>query len=141
MAEPTNLAHLAPKPTPETQPFWDGTKRRELLLPRCQECSKCHLYPRPICPFCWSDKLEWIKASGKGKLHTFSIPQRPVLGIPVPFIAAIVELEEGPRIATNIVGVDPDPQNLRCDMAVEVVFEDLTDAITLPKFRPVTSAE
>ena len=81
------------------------------------------------------------KRAAKGKLHTFSIPQRPVLGIPVPFIAAIVELEEGPRLATNIVGIDPDPQNLRCDMDVEVVFEDLTDAITLPKFQPVTSAE
>jgi hypothetical protein len=61
-----------------------------------------------------------------------------VLGIPVPFIAAIVELAEGPKIATNIVGVEPDPKNLRCDMEVEVVFEDLTDAVTLPKFRPVT---
>jgi hypothetical protein len=64
-----------------------------------------------------------------------------VLGIPVPFIAAIVELAEGPRIATNIVGVEPDPQNLRCDMEVEVVFEDLSDTITLPKFRPVTKTE
>ncbi len=144
MAEAAKLAkltHLAPKPTPETQPFWDGTKRHELLLPRCKGCGQCHFYPRAICPFCWSKDLEWIKASGKGKLHTFSIPQRPVLGIPVPFIAAIVELEEGPRLATNIVGIDPDPQNLRCDMDVEVVFEDLTDAITLPKFQPVTSAE
>jgi uncharacterized OB-fold protein len=63
-----------------------------------------------------------------------------VLGIPGPFIAAIVELAEGPKIATNIVGVEPDPQNLHCDMEVEVVFEDLTDAIALPKFRPVTRA-
>jgi uncharacterized OB-fold protein len=61
-----------------------------------------------------------------------------VLGIPVPFIAAIVELAEGPRIATNLVGVEPDSGNLHCDMEVEVVFEDLTDTITLPKFRPVT---
>jgi uncharacterized OB-fold protein len=110
------------------------------MLPRCRGCGKCHFYPRAICPFCWSNDLEWIKASGKGTLHAFSIPQRPVLGIPVPFVAAIVELEEGPRIATNIVGVEPDPKNLRCDMEVEVVFEDLTDTITLPKFRPVAKA-
>jgi hypothetical protein len=140
MAEPTKLAHLAPTPTPETKPFWEGTKRHELMLPRCRSCGKCHFYPRALCPFCWSNDLEWIKASGKGKLHTFSIPQRPVLGIPTPFIAAIVELEEGPKIATNIVGVAPDPKNLHCDMEVEVVFEGLTETITLPKFRPVPRA-
>jgi uncharacterized OB-fold protein len=62
------------------------------------------------------------------------------MGIPGPFITAIVELAEGPRIATNIVGVDPDPKNLRCDMEVEVVFDDLTDTISLPKFRPAGEA-
>jgi uncharacterized OB-fold protein len=131
------LTHLAPTSTPETQPFWDGAKRHELMLPRCRGCGKCHFYPRALCPFCWSTDLEWIKASGKGKLHTFSIPQRSVMGITGPFIVAIVELEEGPRIATNVIGVDPDPKNVRCDMAVEVVFDDLTDTIALPKFRPV----
>jgi len=132
------LTHLAPTPTPETQPFWDGAKQHELRLPRCRGCGKCHFYPRALCPFCWSTDLEWIKASGKGKLHTFWIPQRAVMGITGPFIVAIVELEEGPRIATNIIGVDPDPKNVRCDMAVEVVFDDLTDTIALPKFRPIT---
>lgn len=131
------LTHLAPTPTPETQPFWDGAKRHELMLPRCRGCGQYHFYPRALCPFCWSTDLEWIKASGKGKVHTFSIPQRAVMGITGPFIVAIVELDEGPRIATNIIGVDPDPKNVWCDMAVEVVFDDLTDAIALPKFRPV----
>ena len=102
-----------------------------------KSCGKCHFYPRGVCPHCWSNDLEWIKASGKGKLHTFAIPQRPIMGIPGPFITAIVELAEGPRIATNVVGVEPDPKNLRCDMEVEVVFDDLTDTIALPKFRPV----
>jgi uncharacterized OB-fold protein len=136
MAEAVKFAHLAPTPTPETRPFWEGAKRHELMLPRCKACGKCHFYPRGICPHCWSNDLEWIKASGKGKLHTFAIPQRSIMGIPGPFITAIVELAEGPRIATNIVGVDPDPKNLRCDMEVEVVFDDLTDTISLPKFRP-----
>jgi uncharacterized OB-fold protein len=133
------LKHLAPESTPETKPFWEGTKRHELMLPHCKACGKCHFYPRSVCPFCWSNDLEWIKASGKGKLHTFSIPQRAILGIPGPFITAIVELAEGPRIATNIVGVDPDPKHLRCDMEVEVVFEDITDTVSLPKFKPATT--
>ncbi len=131
------LTHLAPTPTPETQPFWDGAKRHELMLPRCRGWGKFQFYPRALCPFCWSTDLEWIKASGKGKVHTFSISQRAVMGITGPFIVAIVELDEGPRIATNVIDVDPDPKNVRCDMAVEVVFDDLTDTIALPKFRPV----
>ncbi len=126
-----------PLATPETKPFWEGAKRHELMLPRCQSCGQCHFYPRALCPFCWSQDLAWIKASGKGKLHTFSITHRPIMGLQAPFITAIVELAEGPKIATNIVGVEPDPQNLRCDMEVEVVFEDLSDEVTLPKFRPV----
>ena len=136
MAEP---ARAKPKPTPETQHFWDGTQAGELRLQRCDACAKVYFPPRPFCPGCGGRKVSVFKASGKGKLHTFSIPQRPVLGIPGPFIAAIVELAEGPKIATNIVGVEPDPQNLRCDMEVEVVFEDLTDTVTLPKFRLMTA--
>jgi uncharacterized OB-fold protein len=135
-----DLKHLAPTPTPETKPFWEGAKRHELMLPHCKSCGKHHFYPRSNCPFCWSNDLEWVKASGKGKLHTFSIPQRSIMGIPAPFIAAIVELEEGPRISTNLIGVDPDPKNLRCDMDVEVVFDDITDTVALPKFRPVTKS-
>lgn len=137
MAEPGKLTHLAPTPTPETKPFWEGTKRHELMLPRCKSCGKCHFYPRSVCPHCWSNDLEWIKASGKGKLHTFAIPQRSIMGIPGPFITAIVQLDEGPRIATNLIGIEPDPKKVRCDMDVEVVFDDLTDTISLPKFRPV----
>ena len=124
-------------PTPETKPFWEGARRHELMLPCCQSCGECHFYPRALCPFCWSQDLAWIKASGKGKLHTFSITHRSIMGLKAPFIAAIVELAEGPKIATNIVEVDPDPKNLRCDMEVEVVFEDVSSEITLPKFRPV----
>jgi uncharacterized OB-fold protein len=63
------------------------------------------------------------------------------MGIPGPFITAIVELAEGPRIATNIIGVEPDPQNVHCDMDVEVVFDDIADAISLPKFRPAAKTE
>jgi uncharacterized protein len=130
-----------PKPTPETQPFWDAVRRRQLLIQRCTACDRHYFYPRPLCPHCLSRDVEWVAASGRGRLHTFVINHRPPRNfpLPAPCIVAIVELEEGPRLMTNLVGVDPDPQQLRCDMAVEVVFDDVTADITLPRFRPVAA--
>jgi uncharacterized OB-fold protein len=128
-----------PKPTPETRPFWEAAKRRVLMVQRCNDCAQHYFYPRPLCPHCLSRAVEWVAVSGRGRLHTFVINHRAPRGFPIqgPFIVAIVELDEGPRLLTNLVGVAPDPRQLRCDMPVEVVFEDLTDEITLPKFRPV----
>jgi hypothetical protein len=128
-----------PKPTPETKPFWDATKQHTLRIQRCGDCAQHYFYPRPLCPHCLSRNVEWVDCSGRGRLHTFVINYRPPRNFPVqqPFIIGIVELEEGARILTNIVGVEADPKQLRCDMPVEVVFEDITDTITLPKFRPV----
>ena len=130
---------FVPIPTPETKPFWEGTKNRQLRVQRCHDCEKFFFYPRPLCPFCLSRNVEWRTVSGRGKLHTFTINYRAGRHAPFegPFVIAIVELEEGPRLMTNLVDVDPDPAKLRCDMPVEVVFHDLTDDITLPRFRPL----
>jgi uncharacterized OB-fold protein len=127
-----------PKPTPETEPFWRAAKEHRLLIQRCKACGRHYFYPRPLCPHCWSRSVEWVEVSGRGRLHTFVINHRPPRNFPTqsPFIIGIVELEEGPRLMTNIVGVAADPAVLQCDLAVEVVFEDITDAIALPKFRP-----
>jgi uncharacterized OB-fold protein len=127
-----------PKPTPETRPFWEAAKRRKLVIQRCSDCGRHYFYPRPLCPHCWSRNVQWVECSGRGRLHTFVINQRPPRNFPAagPFVIGIVELEEGARLLTNIVGVAPDPQAVRCDMPVEVVFEDVSDAIALPKFRP-----
>lgn len=128
-----------PKPTPETQPFWAGTRARTLLLPWCEDCGKPHFYPRAICPHCLSDRLDWRPASGRGRLHTYVINHRAAKGFTAPYVIAVVELEEGPRMMSNIVMDDPTPEKLAIDMALEVTFEDVTDAITLPRFRPVAS--
>ena len=130
-----------PQPTPETQPLWDGAKRHELWIQQCQACHQHYFYPRPYCPHCLSDNTRWVRASGRGTLHTFSINHRPAPGFEgmAPYIIAVVELAEGPRMMTNLVGIDPDPAKLTKDMSVEVVFQDLTDEITLPLFRPATS--
>jgi len=127
-----------PKPTPETQPFWDATKRRVLLIQHCEDCGQHYFYPRPLCPQCLSRRVTWVESRGRGRLHTFTINYLPPRKFPVqtPVIIGLVELAEGPRLLSNIVGVDPDPAHVRCDMELEVVFEDITDEITLPKFRP-----
>lgn len=130
-----------PVPTPETKPFWDAAKQHKLMIQRCKTCSQHYFYPRPLCPHCLSRDVEWVEVSGRGKLHTFVINHRAPRKAPMPppFILAIVELDEGPRMMTNIVGTDPDPAKLPFDAAVEVVFDDITAEITLPKFRLVQS--
>ena len=128
-----------PTPSPETSRFWQGCKKHELWLPFCRACQRFYFYPRPFCPHCFSWDIEWRQASGRGRIHAFAIQYRawhPGWSDEVPYVTALVELEEGPRIYTNIVGVQPDPESVRCDMPVEVVFEDVTEEITLPKFRP-----
>ena len=127
-----------PKPTPETRPFWEAARQHKLLIQRCNDSLQHYFYPRPLCPHCLSRNVVWVEASGRGLLHTFVINQRPPRGFPAtgPVILGIVQLDEGPRLMTNIVGVDPDPTKLRCDMPVEVVFDDITAEISLPKFRP-----
>ena len=129
-----------PVPSPETRPFWEGCKRHELWLPYCPRCLRFFWYPRDFCPRCFAWEVEWRRASGRGKVYTFAIHYRafhPAWEREVPFVTAIVELEEGVRLYTQLVGVDPDPKHIRCDMPVEVVFEDVSEEISLPKFRPL----
>lgn len=129
-----------PKPTPETQPYWDGAKLHKLILPYCAACDAYTFYPRPFCKQCFSWDVEWRELSGKGKLHTFVINHRPARGFEdrAPYVIGIVELAEGPRMMTNLVMDEtPTPDNVHIDMDVEVVYDDVTDEITLPKFRPL----
>jgi uncharacterized OB-fold protein len=131
-----------PKPTPETQPFWDAAREHRLVFQRCDDCGTPYFYPRPLCPSCLSRAVRWVDASGYGRLHTFVINHRPPRNYPVPppFVIGMVELDEGPRMMAHIVGVTPEPQALHCDMPLQVVFEDITPQITLAKFRPRASA-
>jgi len=127
-----------PKPSPESRPFWDATRQRKLLLQHCNDCDQYYFYPRPLCRHCLSRNVEWREVSGRGKLHSFVINHRLPKTFPTagPLILAMVQLDEGPRMMSNLIGIEPDPQKLRCDMEVEVTFEDITEDITLPKFRP-----
>ncbi|SRR5579883_2549973 len=135
----TPRAKPLPQPTPETQPFWDGCKAHELRLQFCLDCQKHFFYPRIFCPTCLSDNVEWRTVSGKGTLLTYVLSARPAPGFEdeLPYAIAIVQLDEGPHLMTNIVGTAITPENLPAGLPVEVVFTDVNDAISLPKFQPV----
>ncbi len=132
-----------PMPSPETRRYWEGCKSHELWLPFCRACQSFFFYPRQFCSHCFSWDIEWRRASGRGRVYSYAIQYRafhPGWSQEVPYVTALVELEEGPRLYTNLVGVEPDPKKIRCDMSVEVVFEDISEDISLPKFRPVLSS-
>ena len=125
-----------PTPDLETQPFWDGCREGVFLLRHCNACGEDHFYPRPFCPKCWSDDVSWKQASGRATLYTYSIVHQndlPPFNERVPYVAAVVELDEGPRVMTNIEGTPFD--ELRVGMAVTVDFRPLDDEITIAIFR------
>lgn len=129
-------ARARPQPTPETQHFWDGTKAGELRLQRCDACAKVYFPPRPFCPACASRQVSVFAASGRGTLYSYVIHHRKVPGFTPPYAIAVVQLEEGPRMMSNIVGCPQTPEALELDMPLEVTFEPLDETITLPFFRP-----
>ena len=125
----------APRATPETQPFWDGTAAGELRLQRCRQCDQHYFPPRPFCPTCLSDDVSWETVSGRGALHTYVINHRPPPGWEGPYAIAVVQLDEGPRMMSNIVGIENTPESLQLDMALEVTFEQRGD-MAVPVFQP-----
>ena len=128
-----------PVPQQESDVYWEKVKQHELWLRNCDECGGAYFYPRDISPCCFSRNTTWLQASGKATLFTYGIvhrPPHPGFMDDVPFVTAIVELDEGPKMATNIVMDDPTPEKLQIGMPLEVVFEDITDNIALPKFKP-----
>ncbi len=126
-----------PQPTPETQHFWDGARAGELRLQRCDDCRHVYFPPRPFCPSCGSRSVAVFKATGKATLHSYVIHHRPTPGFTPPYAIAVVELQEGPRMMTNIVDCPQTPEALQLDMPLEVTFVAQDDKISLPFFRPV----
>lgn len=126
-----------PIPEHDTEAFWSAARERELLIRRCLACDHVFFYPRPFCPECWSTDVEWRRASGRGIVYTYSVVRRndlPPFRDRVPYVAAIVELDEGPRVSTNIVDCDPDDVSI--GMLVEVTFREESEVIALPVFKP-----
>jgi uncharacterized OB-fold protein len=126
-------------PSPESRPFWEAASRGELVIPRCRRCEQPFFYPRSTCPLCGARDLDWMTATGLGRVHAFTVQHHTTIsGLrdAVPFVTAIIELDEGPRLMSFLVEVDPDPAALSCDQLVEVVFLELDDGHSLPAFRP-----
>ena len=132
----------APFVLPEVKPFWDGTAEGKLLLARCLEDRTLIWYPRPFCPTCASTRVEWVPASGRGTVYSYTVNRRGVADLPAyreagVYVLAYVELEEGPRMMTNIVDCDPD--SVRIGQKVELVFHDTGQGSALPRFRPAAA--
>lgn len=120
----------------DNQGFWDGVKRHELVFQKCQDCGAFVHPPRPMCPHCQSLKKQWVPSSGKGEIYSWVnivFPKAAYPGIKVPYAVILVEMEEGVRVISNIVDVEP--QDIQIGMPVEVVFDDIDKKLTLYKFK------
>jgi uncharacterized OB-fold protein len=121
----------------DTRPFWDAARDGRLLIRRCRACGRAHHYPRPFCPHCWSEEVEWTEASGRATLYTWSVVFANDLAPfneRLPYVAAVVDLEEGVRLMTNVEGCPPEDLSVGMDLVVD--YRPLTDEITAPVFRP-----
>lgn len=129
-----------PIPDPETIEYWEACKDHKLVIQKCAHCHKFRFYPQNICPFCESNQFEWIEASGRGHIFSFSVIYRTAtkaFANHAPYILALVELDERVRMMSQIIEATPD--NIKIGQRVEVVFKDLTEEITLPFFKPISA--
>ena len=124
-----------PRPTATSRPFWEAARRHELMLQRCDSCKAFIYYPRTRCPHCMSEHLSWERVSGRGEVYSYTVVWRASSRrfADAPYVLAIVELDEGPRLTTNIVA---SPESVKIGMPVMVSFDDVTPEHTLVKFKP-----
>ena len=134
-------SYKKPLPRPEnrglTKPYWDAIKRHELVMQRCKKCDNFIFYPREQCPTCFSQNLEWAPVSGKGRVHAYTIVYQtahPAFQEDAPHVLALIQLDEGVRMISNVVGCSPEA--VRVDMQVVTEFDDVTPEWTLVKFKP-----
>jgi len=131
------LQRPLPRPTPESKPFWDGCRNHQLLIQKCKSCGDLRFPPSLLCPSCSSLETEWVPSSGKGEIWSHAVFHKvyhPAFERNIPYVVAVVELEEGVRMVTNIVGCAPDEVSI--GMAVEVFFDDVAPEVTIPRFKP-----
>ena len=127
-----------PKPNADNKAFWDGCEKHQLRFQKCQGCGLVRWPPSFVCSNCYSQDTELITASGKGKVYTFAVYRQayhPAFENDLPYVTAVIQLEEGPFLLSNIVGCSP--ESVECDMPVEVTWEDITEEFSLPKFKPL----
>ncbi len=131
-------AKLIPQVTRELKPFFDAARNNQLAVQKCDNCGTLRFPAAPLCLACDSPKASWVPVSGKGEVFSFTIMHRAYHpAIKVPYTLAVIELKEGAKITSNVIGIEP--SKVKCGMPVEVVFEKLNDEVTLPKFRPAAN--
>ena len=126
-----------PRVEPFTEPFWQATKRHELALQKCADCGAYRFSPKETCPKCASTDYEWSRVSGEGAVYTYTIMERapnPAWQAEAPYVIALVDLKEGARMMSHIIGCSP--QDVKIGMPVRVVFEDVSDEVAIYKFEP-----
>jgi uncharacterized OB-fold protein len=128
-----------PRIGPDNEPFWEGCRHHRLMLPTCAECGKAHLPPGPVCPYCLSDRITWQRATGQGRVSSWTIVHKawfPAFRDDIPYNVVQIELDEGPRLTSSLVGLfGREPE---IGQRVEVVFDDVDDTLTLHRFRVLT---
>jgi uncharacterized OB-fold protein len=132
----TTARHDLPIPDETTEAFWEAAANGKLLIKNCRDCGRHHAYPRPFCPHCWSENVDWVEASGRATLYTFSIVRQNDLAPfrdRLPYVAAVVDLDEGPRLMTNVV--DCAVEDVRIGMPLEFTTR-VTEEFAVPVFRP-----
>jgi uncharacterized OB-fold protein len=137
MTTPAKPRSDLPTPDDDSRPYWDAAREGRFLVARCGACGRAHHYPRPFCPFCWNADVTPETASGRATLYTHStvfMNDLMPFAERLPYVAAVVDLEEGPRVMTTVV--DCAPEDLRIGMALQVAFIPLDDELTAPVFRP-----
>ncbi len=133
-----NYSKPTPTPDPVTTKYWEGARQNKLLIQKCGDCGTYQTLPQSYCRHCLSEDLAWTQARGTGKIYSFTIVHRAPSGAfesDVPYTVALVELDEGARMMSNIVEIGP--QDVRVGMPVEAIFDAISPTISLPKFRPL----
>ena len=132
-----DLVKPIPRPSPTTRPFWDGLNERKVQIQRCDGCDSWVFYPRTRCPSCLSDLLIWREVSGRGVLYTYTLarqPTAPHFADETPQQLAVVELDEGVRMTSTLVNVEP--SDIVIGMRLQPYFDQVTDAVTLLRYQP-----
>ncbi len=131
-----------PTPSVETEAYWEACREHRLVIQHCTGCDTWRHYPRPMCPHCHSTAFEWDEATGRGVIHSYTVAHHafhPYWEDKTPYVVATIELEEGVRVVSDMVELDP--ADVAIGLRVEVIFEDLSDEISLPRFRVLEQHE
>lgn len=138
---PAAATRVEPAVTDVAEPFWAATEQHQLLLPWCTSCQRPFWYPRPACPRCLGSEIDWRAASGRGVVYAVTVvhrPQNPLMVDRAPYPVALIDLEEGVRMMSNVVGIDA--AGVQIGMPVQVTWEELSDGRNLPLFEPAAAS-